>query len=167
MKKIETNNQKGFIYSVLLFNDESKFKKSLKSINSFGCRDVLFSGSTSDMMKQDGKIVLGSRISYYENQEWNTGEISSLEGYPYYGIKPDLKPSYRLSIHKRYIKNEVKSTKELADIFILEFEKGKFSHYELGLIKKGNMFYRNPLDSLKNISEKALFIIMLKDVNHR
>lgn len=159
---IETNKKDGFLYSVLLFDDKKKYQKQLTLINKAAVRSVLFSGTTKDMMNQNGEVSVGSRIRYYMDQKWSDGEISSIAGYPYYEIKPDDLPNYRHSVHKRFVQSGVLSTKKLAEIYVHQISENKYQHYELGLLKLNDRFYRNPVDSLANISTKGRYIIMLK-----
>lgn len=159
---IETNKKDGFLYSVLLFDDKKKYQKQLTLINEAGVRKVLFSGSTADMMKQTGEVVIGSRVRYYMDQKWEDGEISSVAGYPYYEIKPDDKPGYRYSVHKRFVESGVLSTQKLADTFIHQISDSKWQHYELGILKLNDRFYRKSVDGLANIATKGKYVIMLR-----
>jgi hypothetical protein len=166
MYEIETNKKDGFLYTVILFKDKNKFKKTLKSVNLAGLREVLFAGTTKEMMNQDGKIVIGSRVKFYQEQMEQFGEITSLDGYPYYEIKPDSQPRNRFSIHKRFVQSEVLSTQKLADIFIRQLNDGKFSHYEIGLLKLNDRVYRKSIDSLQNIATKGDYVMMIKSEYH-
>jgi hypothetical protein len=159
---IETNKRDGFLYSVLLFDDKKKYQQQLTLINKAKVRQVLFSGSTQDMMNQNGEVLIGSRVRYYMEQKWSDGEISSNSGYPYYEIKPDNLPNYRHSVHKRFVVSEVMSTQKLADTYVHMISENKWQHYELGILKMNDKSYRKSVDSLANISTKGKYIIMLK-----
>lgn len=169
---IETTKDGVSVFSVLFFKDKKEFNETLESINIGNAtgenailkqRQVIFAGTTKEMMSKSNSIVEGSRVEFYDQQKTQNGQVTLTTGYPYYIIKPDTNPQDRYSVHKRHVNSLEMSTEKLAEMFITKVGENQYLHYELGIIKNPFKTYRTAFDSLKNLATKGKYIIMMKN----
>ena len=161
LKKIDS-----YLYSALLFDNKIDFQNNLEMINLAAQREVIFGGKSSNLMKQNGAIEIGTKVKFYYEQKNQLGTVVSLAGMPYLEIKPDDKPKYRYSVHKRFVKSEELSTQKNADMVITKISEGRYQHYEAGILKNNDRMHPTSIDSLQDVANKGTYIIILKTENH-
>lgn len=160
--RVRTNQMNDRFFDIYLYNDRRLFQDDEDETMRNEDVDIMYSGLSSNLSNQVGKLEEGTRVTFREEGSIDTlrhGKVISFKTTPFVEIEED-DTKYRYGIHKKYIKSTEPTFRELAEMYIQKLGKYQFRKYDLGAVKIREKTFLTAEESLADLASKGEYIIM-------
>lgn len=159
--RLRTNSHSGQHFDVYLYEDKKMFESDEDELMNQDNEDILFSGATHDLLAQDGRVDVGTKVSFFDETQRVTkfGEVTQKLTTPHFYIKED-KTQNQYMVHHKHVQSTSPTFSDLAKLYIQKIAEHNYRKYDLGVVKIQGKTFMTAEESLADIANKARYIIM-------